>query len=80
MALDKTAAAKNVKVDLCYLASIWSSDASEDRLIMMLDWNNCVRIIENHLENVLTYIVRYFSLMIVCHPRSASFPYRDVLT
>lgn len=35
-------AAKNAKIDLCYLASIWSPGASEDRLGMMLDWNHWV--------------------------------------
>lgn len=42
MNYDKTTAAKWAKVDLCYLASIWSAEASEDRLVMMLDWNHWV--------------------------------------
>jgi hypothetical protein len=42
MGFDKTTAAKNAHANLCYLASIWSPTAPEDRLIMMLDWNNWV--------------------------------------
>jgi hypothetical protein len=45
MKFDKKMAERNAKVDLCYLASIWSPDASEDRLVMMLDWNHWVSII-----------------------------------
>ncbi|KAL1612136.1 hypothetical protein SLS60_000359 [Paraconiothyrium brasiliense] len=42
MGFDKKTAAKNAQADLCYLASIWSATAPEDRLVMMLDWNNWV--------------------------------------
>lgn len=42
MNFDKAMAARNVKVDLCFLASIWAPNASEDRLVMMLDWNHWV--------------------------------------
>ncbi|GJC85376.1 presilphiperfolan-8-beta-ol synthase [Colletotrichum liriopes] len=45
MNFDKVTAARNAKVDLCFLASIWAPDASEDRLVMMLDWNHWVRIL-----------------------------------
>lgn len=53
MRYDKAMAAKWAKVDLCYLASIWSAEASEDRLVMMLDWNHWVG---------LTYCFRKFTL------------------
>lgn len=49
---DKTVAAKWAKVDLCYLASIWSAEASEDRLVMMLDWNHWVSL--PHCFRILT--------------------------
>lgn len=74
MALDKTVAAKNAKVDLCYLASIWSSTAPEDRLVMMLDWNNCVRTLQILLGGLKSYADRYSFLTIVCYPISPFFP------
>ena len=42
MNFNKAVAARNSKVDLCFLASIWAPDAPEDRLVMMLDWNHWV--------------------------------------
>ncbi|KAI8242196.1 putative fructose-bisphosphate aldolase [Colletotrichum sp. SAR 10_99] len=42
MKYDEAEAAKNSKVDLCFLASIWSPIASEDRLKIMLDWHHWV--------------------------------------
>ncbi|KAL8867966.1 MAG: hypothetical protein Q9174_005311 [Haloplaca sp. 1 TL-2023] len=36
--------AKNRKVDLCYLASIWASSCDEEALRMMVDWNHWVRV------------------------------------
>lgn len=43
MKYNEVEAAKNSKVDLCFLASIWSPIASEDRLKIMLDWHHWVR-------------------------------------
>ncbi|KAG9254334.1 Presilphiperfolan-8-beta-ol synthase [Emericellopsis atlantica] len=50
MKFDKTTAAKNAKVDLCFLASIWSADASEDRLVTMLDWNHWVFLFDDQFD------------------------------
>ncbi|KAL8970703.1 MAG: hypothetical protein Q9183_001390 [Haloplaca sp. 2 TL-2023] len=36
--------AKNRKVDLCYLASIWASSCDEEALRMMVDWNHWVSV------------------------------------
>lgn len=36
-------AAKNSKVDLAYLASIWAPSCDEEALRMMIDWNHWVR-------------------------------------
>ncbi|KAH7019598.1 Presilphiperfolan-8-beta-ol synthase [Ilyonectria destructans] len=48
MKFDKATAARNAKVDLCFLSAIWSPDASEDRLVTMLDWNHWFD--EGHLK------------------------------
>ncbi|POS72676.1 hypothetical protein DHEL01_v208929 [Diaporthe helianthi] len=50
MKFDKKMAERNAKVDLCYLASIWSPDASEDRLVMMLDWNHWVFLFDDQFD------------------------------
>lgn len=42
MNFDKDMTAKNTKVDLCYLASIWAPTADAEALRMMLDWNHWV--------------------------------------
>lgn len=44
MGFDKMTAVKNAQADFCYLASIWSAIATEERLAMMLDWNNWVSV------------------------------------
>lgn len=48
MGFDKATAAKNAQADLCFLASIWSATASENRLLMMLDWNHWVSSLVQH--------------------------------
>ncbi|KAF1964544.1 Presilphiperfolan-8-beta-ol synthase [Bimuria novae-zelandiae CBS 107.79] len=50
MGFDKKTATKNAQADLCYLASIWSSTASEERLVMMLDWNHWVFIFDDEFD------------------------------
>ncbi|KAK8080608.1 hypothetical protein PG997_008426, partial [Apiospora hydei] len=40
MGMSDQMSARNTKVDLCYLASIWAPDANEEDLRMMLDWNH----------------------------------------
>ncbi|OAL01858.1 Presilphiperfolan-8-beta-ol synthase [Phaeosphaeriaceae sp. SRC1lsM3a] len=50
MGFDKITAVKNAQVDLCYLASIWSCTAAEDRLVMMLDWNNWVFLFDDEFD------------------------------
>ncbi|GKT90348.1 putative pentalenene synthase protein [Colletotrichum tofieldiae] len=50
MNFDKVTAARNAKVDLCFLASIWAPDASEDRLVMMLDWNHWVFLFDDQFD------------------------------
>ncbi|KAJ8121679.1 hypothetical protein ONZ43_g1933 [Nemania bipapillata] len=42
MKFDEKTNARNTRVDLCYLASIWAPDADEEALRMMLDWNHWV--------------------------------------
>lgn len=42
MNFNKDMTAKNTRVDLCYLASIWAPDADAVALRMMLDWNHWV--------------------------------------
>ncbi|KAI1297832.1 Presilphiperfolan-8-beta-ol synthase [Xylaria venustula] len=43
MNFDEKMNARNTRVDLCFLASIWAPDADETALRMMLDWNHWVR-------------------------------------
>ncbi|TGO18467.1 hypothetical protein BPAE_0381g00040 [Botrytis paeoniae] len=50
MNFNKAMAARNSKVDLCFLASIWAPDASEDRLVMMLDWNHWVFLFDDQFD------------------------------
>ncbi|KAK2596069.1 hypothetical protein N8I77_013577 [Diaporthe amygdali] len=50
MGFDKATAAKNAQADLCFLASIWSATASEDRLLMMLDWNHWVFLFDDGIK------------------------------
>ncbi|KAK7956148.1 uncharacterized protein PG986_005370 [Apiospora aurea] len=42
MGMSDQMSARNTKVDLCYLASIWAPDANEEDLRMMLDWNHWI--------------------------------------
>ncbi|KAK2774731.1 hypothetical protein CKAH01_13065 [Colletotrichum kahawae] len=50
MKYDEAEAAKNSKVDLCFLASIWSPIASEDRLKIMLDWHHWVFLFDDQFD------------------------------
>ncbi|KAF7956989.1 hypothetical protein EAE96_004311 [Botrytis aclada] len=50
MNFNKAVAARNSKVDLCFLASIWAPDAPEDRLVMMLDWNHWVFLFDDQFD------------------------------
>ncbi|KAF7913584.1 hypothetical protein EAE99_010610 [Botrytis elliptica] len=50
MNFNKAVAARNSKVDLCFLASIWAPDASEERLVMMLDWNHWVFLFDDQFD------------------------------
>ncbi|KAF4826986.1 Cytochrome P450 monooxygenase BOT4 [Colletotrichum tropicale] len=50
MTYDEAEAAKNSKVDLCFLASIWSPIASEDRLKIMLDWHHWVFLFDDQFD------------------------------
>lgn len=44
---DEKWAARNSKVDLAYLASIWAPSCDEEALRVMVDWNHWVRLIIN---------------------------------
>ncbi|KAL5370952.1 Cell wall endo-beta-1,3-glucanase [Paraphaeosphaeria sporulosa] len=50
MGFDKTAATRNAQTDLCYLASMWSPTAPEDRLDMMVDWNHWVFFFDDEFD------------------------------
>ncbi|KAF5491209.1 Presilphiperfolan-8-beta-ol synthase [Colletotrichum fructicola] len=50
MKYNEVEAAKNSKVDLCFLASIWSPIASEDRLKIMLDWHHWVFLFDDQFD------------------------------
>ncbi len=41
--VDDKWAAKNSKVDLAFMASIWAPSCNEDALRVMVDWNHWVR-------------------------------------
>ncbi|KAI0169616.1 Presilphiperfolan-8-beta-ol synthase [Hypoxylon sp. FL1284] len=47
---DEKTSAKNTRVDLCYLASIWAPEADEDALRMMLDWNHWVFLFDDQFD------------------------------
>lgn len=44
---DEKWAARNSKVDLAYMASIWAPSCDEETLRVMVDWNHWVRSIIN---------------------------------
>ncbi|OTA98480.1 hypothetical protein M426DRAFT_69724 [Hypoxylon sp. CI-4A] len=48
--MDEKARAKNTRVDLCYLVSIWAPDADEEALRMMLDWNHWVFLFDDQFD------------------------------
>ncbi|OTA61599.1 Presilphiperfolan-8-beta-ol synthase [Hypoxylon sp. EC38] len=50
MKMDEKTSAKNAKVDLCYLASIWAPDADDVALRMMLDWNHWVFLFDDQFD------------------------------
>lgn len=50
MKMDEKTSAKNTRVDLCYLASIWAPDADEEALRMMLDWNHWVFLFDDQFD------------------------------
>ncbi|KAI8194268.1 Presilphiperfolan-8-beta-ol synthase [Colletotrichum sp. SAR 10_86] len=50
MKYNEVEAAKNSKVDLCFLASIWSPIAPEDRLKIMLDWHHWVFLFDDQFD------------------------------
>ncbi|KAI0206676.1 Presilphiperfolan-8-beta-ol synthase [Astrocystis sublimbata] len=50
MHMDEKMSARNTRVDLCFLASIWAPDADEDALRMMLDWNHWVFLFDDQFD------------------------------
>jgi len=43
-------AARNAKVDLAYLASVWAPDTDEEALCIMMDWNHWVFIFDDQFD------------------------------
>ncbi|KAI0145598.1 Presilphiperfolan-8-beta-ol synthase [Xylariaceae sp. FL1272] len=50
MNFDERMAARNARVDLCFLASIWAPHADETALRMMLDWNHWVFLFDDQFD------------------------------
>ncbi|KAK8052035.1 Presilphiperfolan-8-beta-ol synthase [Apiospora rasikravindrae] len=50
MGMSDQMSARNAKVDLCYLASIWAPNANEEDLRMMLDWNHWVFLFDDQFD------------------------------
>ncbi|KAM0146338.1 hypothetical protein ACHAPG_011193 [Botrytis cinerea] len=66
MNFNKAVAARNSKVDLCFLASMWAPDAPEDRLVMMLDWNHWVFLFDDQMQQRwIDQHKRYFDQLLV---------------
>ncbi|KAF6804145.1 hypothetical protein CSOJ01_10409 [Colletotrichum sojae] len=50
MNFDKAMAAKNAKADFCYLACMWSPEASEDQMATMMEWNYWVFFFDDQFD------------------------------